>query len=72
MICNGRTLPCDPQWTWVQSRSNHKSIIDYMITDTALLKASSDAFVDGTDKGSSDYYIVWFELGGNIGKSGKK
>ena len=35
MIYNGRTLLCDPQWTQVQSRLGHKSIIDYIITDTA-------------------------------------
>ena len=28
MICNGRTLLSDPQWTRIQTRLNHKSIID--------------------------------------------
>ena len=28
MVCNGRTLLSDRQWTRVQSRLGHKSIID--------------------------------------------
>ena len=42
MICNGRTMLTDPQWTRVQNRLGHKSIIDYIITDKALMKESSD------------------------------
>ena len=72
MICNGRTLLSDPQWTRVQNRLNQKSIIDYIITDKALLKASSDVFVDKTDIGSSDHYAVWFELGNNFTKCRNK
>ena len=69
MTCNGRTLLADPQWTRVQSRLGHKSIIDYIITDNALMKKSSNVFVDRTDIGSSDHYLVWFELGRNFGKN---
>ena len=72
MICNGRTMLNDPQWTRVQNRLGHKSIIDYIITDKALMEESSDVFVDKTDIGSSDHYLVWFELGRNFGKSRKK
>ena len=72
MVCNGRTLLSDPQWTRVQSRLGHKSIIDYIITDKALMKASSDVFVDRTDVGSSDHYLVWFELGRTFGRNRKK
>ena len=71
MICNGRTMLNDPQWTRVQNRLGHKSIIDYIITDKALMKESSDLFVDKTDIGSSDHYLVWFELGRNFGRSRK-
>ena len=71
-ICNGRSLSTDPQWTRVQNRLNHKSIIDYLITDKAVMKASSDVFVDKTDIGSSDHYLVWFELGRNFGRNRKK
>ena len=72
MVCNCRTLQSDPQWTRVQSRLGHKSIIDYIITDKALMKASSDVFVDRTDIGSSDHYLVWFELGRSFGRNRKK
>ena len=77
MICNGRTLVSDPQWTWIQNRLNQKSIIDYIITDKALMKTSSDIFVHKTDiqnthVGSSDHYLVWFELGRNFARSRNK
>ena len=72
VICNGRTVLEDPQWTRVQNRLGHKSIIDYIITDRALMRESSNVFVDSTDIGSSDHYLVWFELGRNFGKSRKK
>ena len=42
VISNGRTLLSDPQWTLVQNRLNHKSIIDYIITESALMQAMSD------------------------------
>ena len=34
----------DPQWTRVQKRLGYNSIIDYIITDNALMKESSDVF----------------------------
>ena len=49
VICNGRTMLEDPQWTRVQNRLGHKSIIDYIITDRALMKESRNVFVDSTD-----------------------
>ena len=72
MICNGRTMLNDPQWTRVQNRLGHKSIIDHIITDKALMKKSSNVFVDTTDIGSSDHFLVWFELERNFGRSRKK
>ena len=72
VICNGRTKLTDPQWTRVQSRLGHKSIIDYIVTDKVLMNESSNIFVDRTDIGSSDHYLVWFELGRNFAKSRKK
>ena len=72
MVCNGRTLLSDPQWTRVKSHLGHKSIIIYIITDKALVKESSDDFVDRIDVGSSDEYIVWFELGRTFGRREKK
>ena len=62
----------NPQWTRVQSRLGHKSIIDYIINNKAFMKESSNAFGDRTDISSSDHYLVWFESGRNFDKSGKK
>ena len=36
------------------------------------MKASSDAFVHRTNVGSSDHYLVWFELGRTFGRNRKK
>ena len=72
MICNGRTILNDRQWTRVQRHLGHKSAIDYVITDKALMKESSSVFVGRTDIGSSDHYLVWFELGRNFVRVGKK
>ena len=36
------------------------------------MKASSDSFVHTTDIGSSDHYLVWFELQKNFSKSRNK
>ena len=71
MVCNGRTLRSDPQWTWVQSCLGHKLILDYIIRDKTLMKASSDVFVDRTDVASSDHCLVWFELGRTFGRNRK-
>ena len=70
MICNGRTLLCDAQWT--QSHLGLKSIIDYIITDKALTKTLSNIFVLRSDIGSSEHYAMWFELGRNLVRAGKK
>ena len=49
MICNGRTMLTDPHWTRIQNRLGQKSMIDYIITNKALMKKSSDVFVDKSD-----------------------
>ena len=72
MICNGRTWLSDPQWTQVQNCFYHKSIIDHIIIDKGLMKELRDTFVDKTNKGSSDHYLVWFELGRNFSRSRNK
>ena len=59
MMCNGKTMLTDPQWTRVQNRLGHKSIIDYIIIDKALMKESSDVFVDKMDIESSDHKEFW-------------
>ena len=33
MICNGRNLVPDPEWTRIRPSLKQKSIIDYIITD---------------------------------------
>ena len=73
MVCNCRSLLFDSQWTQLQSHLGHKSIIVYNITDKALMKALSNVLVeDRTDVGSSDHYLVWFELGKTFGRNKKK
>ena len=56
----------------VQSHLGHRSIIDYIITDKALMQASSNVFVDRTDVRPSDHYLVWFELERTFGRNRKK
>ena len=62
MICNGRKLVSEPEWTRIRFSLKQKSIIDYIITDPQLLKVSGNVHVDGTDIGSSDHVLVWMEL----------
>ena len=38
----------------------------YIITDKALMKISCNAFLDGTNIGSPNHYLVWFELGSTL------
>ena len=63
MICNGRKLVTEPEWTRIRPSLKQKSIIDYIITDAQLLEVSGNVHVDGTDIGSSDHLLVWMELG---------
>ena len=64
MICNGRKLVSEPEWTMVRLSLKQKSIIDYIIilTDAQLLQVSGKMYVDSTDIGSSDHFLVWMEL----------
>ena len=62
MICNGRKLVTEPEWTRIRPSLKQKSIIDYIITDAQLLEVSGNVHVDGTDIGSSDHLLVWMEL----------
>ena len=56
MICNGRKLLFEPEWTRVMPSLKQISIIDYIITDAQLLEVSGNVYVDGTDIGSSDHF----------------
>ena len=58
MICNGRRLVFEPEWTRIRPSLKQKSIMDYNITDAQLLQVSGNVHVDGTDIGSSDHFLV--------------
>ena len=62
MICNGRKLVSEPEWTRVRPCLKQKSRLDFIITDAQLLEVSGNVHVDGTDIGSSDHFLVWMEL----------
>ena len=47
MICNGRKLVSEPEWTRVRHSLKQKSIIDNIITDAKLLEVSGNVHVDG-------------------------
>ena len=40
VICNGRQLVSEPQWTRVRPSLNQKSVIDYVVTDMHLMRES--------------------------------
>ena len=72
VACNGRKLVTEPEWTRVRPSLNQKSIIDYIVTDAQLMKASGYVHVDSTDVGCSDHYLVWMELGRTTKLLGKQ
>ena len=49
MICNGRKLVSEPEWTRVRPSLKQKSIVDYIITDAQLLEVSGNVHIDRTD-----------------------
>ena len=59
VICNGRQLVSEPEWTRVRPSLNQKSVIDYVIADNQLMRESGVVQVDRTDIGASDHYLVW-------------
>ena len=58
VVCNGRRLVLDPEWTGVRASLEQKSIIDYIITDTQLMVLSGEVHVESTDIGCSDHFLV--------------
>ena len=38
VICNGRQLVSEPEWTRVRPSLNQKSVIDYVIADNQLMR----------------------------------
>ena len=63
VVCNGRKLVVEPEWTRVRPSLKQKSIIDYVIADAQLMAVSGDVHVDTTDIGCSDHFLVLVELG---------
>ena len=57
VICNGRQLVAEPEWTRVRPSLNQRSVINYIITDTQLMKESGVVQVDSTDIGASDHVV---------------
>ena len=72
VVCNGRNLVSEPEWTRVRPSLNQRSVIDYVITDVQLLAASGDVHIDNTDIGCSDHFLVWIELGRVTNRSKKE
>ena len=63
VICNGRQLVLEPEWTRVRPSLDQKSVIDFIVTDVQLMRESGEVIVDSTDIGVSDHFLVWLELG---------
>ena len=63
VICNGRQLVLEPEWTRVRPSLDQKSVIDFIVTDVQLIRESGEVNVDSTDIGVSDHFLVWLELG---------
>ena len=53
----------EPEWTSIHPGLKQKSIIDYIINDMQMLKQSGKLFVNRTDIGISDHFLLWLELG---------
>ena len=52
----GRESVSEPQWTRVRPSLNHKSVIDYVVTDIHLMRESGSVQIDSTDIGASDHF----------------
>ena len=72
VVCNGRSLVVEPEWTRARPTLKQMSIIDYVITDGQLMAASGNVQVDNTDIGCSDHFLVWMELGRIANRSKKE
>ena len=60
VVCKGRKLVVEPEWTRVRPSLKQKSKI---ITDPPLMAVSRNVHVDNTDIGCSDHFLAWMELG---------
>ena len=59
VVCNDRKFMLEPEWTRVRPSLKQKSIIDNNITDPQLMAVSGNVYVDNTDIGCSDHFLVW-------------
>ena len=59
VVCNGRSLVLEPEWTRVRPTLKQMSIIDYVITDAQLMEASGNVQVNNINIGCSDHFLVW-------------
>ena len=48
VVCNGRKLVVEPEWTRVRPSLKQKSTVDYVITDAQLMAVSGNVHVDTT------------------------
>ena len=71
VVCNGRQLVLEPEWTRVRPSLDQKLVIDFIVTNVQLMRESGEVNVDSTDIGVSDHFLVWFELG-RVAKCCKK
>ena len=69
VVCNGRNLVVEPEWTRVWPTLKQMSIIDYVITDAQLMASSGNVQLD---IGCSDHFLVWMELGRIANRSRKE
>ena len=45
VICNGRQLVLEPEWTRVRPSLHHKSVIDFIVTHVQLMRESGEVNV---------------------------
>ena len=58
VVCNGRQLLLEPEWTRVRPSLDQKSVIDFIVTDVQLMRESGEVNVNSTDIGVSDHFLV--------------
>ena len=63
VVCNGRQLVLEPEWTRIRQSLDQISVIDFIVTDVQLMRKSGEVNLDSTDIGVSDHFLVWLELG---------
>ena len=71
VICNGRKLVPEPEWTRIRPSVGQRSVIDFIITDLQLMRESGDMHVDSTDIGTLDHFLVSLKVG-RVAKGGRK